>query len=430
MNYPMKWNAYQEWIFTFTASKSTLHFIFAHKWYFQDLIDDWSAKSPPDLLYFVPYTWKFQFLCKKFELVTLANEYNWVDTSSTNQENSLLAVCGEHLNIKFELPYTEFLPPQIPFVFQIEGDQLDLSLFVPQVYTSHDILKSLDINAKLVNKDGKVGWKRDQSLSKWRNFCDYDEGWFDCWTAPQVQLEITFLYHPIPLGGPPPQAEISTPEKENKLLSPLRVPPRFTKSATRTSLKAVMDNFDPGLLTADKCIVNLKVDSSTAFLYGTLIRTFMHVKENLFGEDQVFTPMDVVTNSSENVHKSTFKLVGNYPDLTQEEFDPRLYRPIEVILDINIGDLQAHLIKNCLPDDPPCPFLVVEKLVFEMDKNYRETRLQLQLSPVVLRSCTNSESQGHLLLTGLQFRGHAMFSDIDRPLGTFINHVDIILHSQ
>ena len=106
-----------------------------------------------------------------------------------------------------------------------------------------------------------------------------------------------------------------------------------------------------------------------------------------------------------------------------EEFDPRIYRPIEVVLDINIGDLTVHLIKNCLPKDPPCPFLVVEKLVFEMDKNYRETRLQLQLSPVVLRSSGSDKvdsltQQGHLLLTGLQFRGHAMFSEIDRPLGS------------
>ena len=80
------------------------------------------------------------------------NEYNWIDTSSTNQENALIAVCGEHLSLKFSLPYTEFLPPTIPFVFQIEGDQLDLSLFVPEVYTSHDILKSLDANAKIINK--------------------------------------------------------------------------------------------------------------------------------------------------------------------------------------------------------------------------------------------------------------------------------------
>ena len=52
------------------------------------------------------------------------------------------------------------------------------------------------------------------------------------------------------------------------------------------------------MIEADKVTVVLKVESSTAYLYGTLLRTFMHVKENLFGEDQVFTPMDVVTSST------------------------------------------------------------------------------------------------------------------------------------
>lgn len=387
------------------------------------MIDDWSAKCPPDYLYFVPYTWKFQFVLKKFELVTSGNEFNWIDTSSANQENALLAICGEHLNLKFSLPYIEFLPATIPFVFQIEGDKLDLSLYVPEVYTSHDILKSLDMNAKIVNRDGgsRWHWKRDIQACSWRNLCNYDDGWFDCWTAPKVKLDIIFTYHPIPLPGPQPQAEISTPEKEMKLLSPLRVPPRFTRSATRSSLKAIIENFDPGLLVADKCKVELKVDSSTAYLYGTLIRTFMHVKENLFGEDQHFTPMDVVTSSSMDVFKSTVKL-NNTESSPADEFDPRLHRPIEVVLDISISDLQAHLIKNCLPDDPPCPFLLVEKLAFEMDKKFRETRLQLQLSPVALRSGNSLEganlSQGHLLLTGLQFRGHAMFSEVDRPLGS------------
>lgn len=100
--------------------------------------------------------------------------------------------------------------------------------------------------------------------------------------------------------------------------------------------------------------------------------------------------------------------------------------------------LQAHLIKNCSLEDLPCPFVMVEQVGFEMQKKYRETKLQLLLSPVVLRSGGLSPkrrssaepdnnhgsgededlNQGHLLLTGLQFRGHAMFSDLDRPLGS------------
>lgn len=54
---------------------------------FLDLMNDWSSKSRPDLLHFVPYTWKIQLLMKEFELITLCNEHNWIDCSSQNQEN-------------------------------------------------------------------------------------------------------------------------------------------------------------------------------------------------------------------------------------------------------------------------------------------------------------------------------------------------------
>ena len=74
--------------------------------------------------------------------------------------------------------------------------------------------------------------------------------------------------------------------------------------------------------------------------------------------------------------------------------------------------MQAHLIKNCSTSDPnPCPFLLAERLTFEMDKRYRETRLQLVLSPVILRSGLMDQDQGFMVLTGLQFRGQAMFSE-------------------
>jgi hypothetical protein len=51
------------------------------------MINDWASKSRPDILHFVPYTWKFSVLMKEFELITISNEYNWIDCSSQNQEN-------------------------------------------------------------------------------------------------------------------------------------------------------------------------------------------------------------------------------------------------------------------------------------------------------------------------------------------------------
>ncbi len=255
-----------------------------------------------------------------------------------------------------------------------------------------------------------------------------------------MNLHIAFDYHPVPLSGPPPQAHVSTPEKEKRLLTPLRVPssgsnPHGNGGGAETN--APPSNFDPNSLEADKVVVKLEIPRANLYLYGTVIRSFMHLKENIFGEDQHFTPMDVHYGSTTRIPTTGIhdnESCVESPDLAHGGsgssggiFDERDYRPIEVVLDISISNLQAHLLKNCSLNDDPCPFAMVEDISFEMDKKYRETRLQLILSPVVVRSGSLSarssseedfNKQGHLLLTGLQFRGHAMFSELDRPLGS------------
>ena len=42
-------------------------------------------------------------------------------------------------------------------------------------------------------------------------------------------------------------------------------------------------------------------------------------------------------------------------------------------------------------EDVPCPSVYVERLGFEMDKNYNETRLQVLISPAVLIAKDNIE---------------------------------------
>ena len=48
---------------------------------------------------------------------------------------------------------------------------------------------------------------------------------------------------------------------------------------SRSSLAALMSSFEPDLLEPDRCKVELRMESSVAYLYGSLIRSFMHVKE-------------------------------------------------------------------------------------------------------------------------------------------------------
>ncbi|XP_062710665.1 bridge-like lipid transfer protein family member 1 [Aedes albopictus] len=224
VHYPVRWNDHQEWTINLTGTKATAYIVYSHKYFFTDLIDDWASKARPDILSFVPYTWKFGVILQEFEIITLSNEFNWIDCSSTNQENHHLAFCGDLFDLSFTLPFDDFLPLKIPIVFWIHGEGLDLSMYLPEQSSTKPILVALDKHARILTRDGNVKKRTDLLGKKWRKVCQRSAGWIDCWSVPIVALSIKYLYHPMPPLGPDPQADITTPEKEEILLSPMRIP--------------------------------------------------------------------------------------------------------------------------------------------------------------------------------------------------------------
>lgn len=66
-------------------------------------------KDKLDMLKFVPYTCKINLILKEFEIVLIANEYNWIDcTSKIKNENIELAICGDTYDMAFDLSFVEF----------------------------------------------------------------------------------------------------------------------------------------------------------------------------------------------------------------------------------------------------------------------------------------------------------------------------------
>lgn len=70
-----------------------------------------------------------------------------------------------------------------------------------------------------------------------------------------------------------------------------------------------------------------------------------------------------------------------------------------------------YFLQDCTEKDPPCPIILLERFGFEMKKGYKETQLQLLLSPAVLLSSDKLSgrsskekhlNQGHLMLSGCQ----------------------------
>ncbi|XP_055837347.1 bridge-like lipid transfer protein family member 1 isoform X6 [Episyrphus balteatus] len=432
IHYPNKWNDSQDWSINLTGCKATAFIVYKHKCFFQDLIEDWANKSRPDILSFVPYTCKFTILLNEFEILTLSNEYNWIDCSSANQENHHLAFCGDLFDLSFALPFDDFLPQTVTLRFWIHGEGLDLSMYLPEVSSARPIVLAIDENARLLTRGGKIKNRPELYSKKWRKICQRSAGWIDCWTVPIVALSIQYIYHPVPPQGPDPQADITTPEKEEILLSPMRIP-KIRKSPV-ANWQSESYKFDPATLPADQVTVELEIGSSVMMAYGSVLRNFYNLKENIFGEDQNFTdmeqsnvqmkeatatnPKDQLLGKDKDVATKSISEV-TVPEEKQKPFDPRLYRPLEVVVSVIIHDIQAHLMKNCNDNDPPCPVILIERLGFEMNKRYTGTELQVLVSPsylitsdaLVRPNRDKHINQGHLLLSAVQVRGHAMFSN-------------------
>ncbi|CAH1776489.1 unnamed protein product [Owenia fusiformis] len=357
----------------------------------------------------------------------MTNEYNWIDCSSHNQENNHIAFAGDTFDLTFKLPYTDFMPPTVPLKFFIRGECVECRLFLPETNSTRQVILALADNIKIMDRDGCVLNEMNEPFGKgsdrkWRRFTERSRGWVDCWATPIVAISIGYTYHPTPHLGdyqstPPINEDVTTPEKEDQLLIPLRP---MTSTSEMTPMAP--ENFDPTYMDGDKITVELEVGPSVLCVYGALLRQFLHVKENYFGEDQSYSDFDDVTTKLDK--HSTFTHTSSSTNKSTKPFDPRNYRPLEVTVQLTIHDIQAHLIKHCTAEDPPCPSIFLERVGFELDKRYLETKLQVLISPAIIIAKDLVQrpddhqhlKDGHLALSGLQVRGHAMFSHENLPL--------------
>ena len=103
--------------------------------------------------------------------------------------------------------------------------------------------------------------------------------------------------------------------------------------------------------------------------------------------------------------------------------DPRNFRPLSVDLSLALHQISGHLVLDTTTGvgNVPFPMGCTNRLALELRKSYRETKLQLYVDPInlfaednLLRKYDKNLSQGHLCLSSVQVRGHAMFSDEDR----------------
>ncbi|RXM31147.1 hypothetical protein EOD39_1796 [Acipenser ruthenus] len=314
-SYPRIWNMPQAWQCEIEVYKATYHFIYAQKNFFTDLIQDWASDSVPDVYSFVPYSWKFKVMFHQFEMIWAANQHNWIDCSTKQQEN--------------------------------------------------------------------------------------------------------------------------VSEMEESMLSVLRP---SQKPEDRTASSPNQPNgfpLDPSELPPDRLHVELELSpDSQITLYGPMLKSLLSIKENYFGEDDMYTDFEEAVSSPvmplSTSSSSGWTTVGvedrdkKDNENRSKQIHPLTLRPWEITVLINLYKVHGRLPVHCSSDGSECPTAYMERLCFEMKKGYKETMLQLVLSPVHIFMSDNYQRpatdgvlrEGHISLSGLQLRAHAMFSVEGLPLGS------------
>ncbi|XP_077476639.1 bridge-like lipid transfer protein family member 1 [Stigmatopora argus] len=444
-SYPRVWNMPQSWQCEIEVYKATYHFIYAQKNFFTDLIQDWASDSAPDIYSFVPYSWTFKVLFHQFEMIWAANQHNWIDCSTKQQENVYLAACGETLNIDFILPFHEFVPTTCHTRFSLKAEDTDMRLSLPECHPSRCPLLTLAKdyqNVKLPPDAFMPGENQSApppkpNKSQWRNITHAEAGWVDCWSVPNFMLIIDYTWHPIYPQKADEQLKQSLSEMEESILSASR-PPEHTSghhshpyyiSATASHSQAATD---PSELPPDRLHVEMEMSSdSQIILYGPLLRALISIKENYFGEDDMYTDFEetvsspVLSTSSSGLGWSPLGMEDSEHKETSN-IHPLDLRPWDITVLINLYKVHGRLPMHCNSELPEGPSGFLERLCFEMKKGHKETMLQLLLSPIHIFVSDNYQRptadgvlrDGHLSLSGLQMRAHAMFSAEGLPLGS------------
>lgn len=313
-----------------------------------------------------------------------------------HQENARVAFCGDVFDLSFDLPFVDFLPPQLGLKFWIQAESVSMLAFLPEGDPHRELLLLLDRSALVTDRMGAPRPEQPPD-KKWHFVTQPSKGWVEVVSVPIVALSLQYTYHPVPPldFAHPLDFDVTTPEKEELLLSPIRPPKKHVALVAP-------DDFDPGSMAADVLSLELEIGPSVLSLEGVVLHLLMQLKENYFGACQDYVDMESDAPTPTR--------------LPEGDFDPRCFRPLDVRATLIMHDMHGHLMKGCSEREPPCPSLYLERLQLEINKSHRESQLQLLLSPLV--AVCPGDRPGHLALSSFQVRAQALFSGADRPLGS------------
>ncbi|XP_003371517.1 conserved hypothetical protein [Trichinella spiralis] len=349
VTYPQLWTESQNWNFQFNLSNTTFWFVFCHRNFFVDLLNDWSDCEPVDLYRFFPYQVRVGFGFENLEIVFVTNLYNWIDTSSQDVENwlTLLYVCRGEMELV--LPFERFDPSTMTIPLRASVGEGVVRCHVPKqsLLNSFVWLSHVDENRCCPIFEPLEELNADRL---WSRVADDKQAWFNSWTFAGWTLLGEYKYHLSPVR----QAHVNT---------------------------------EPEVSGSDSLLVDLQVNTSTKLISAELLRCLSNLKDNYFGNSQQF--VDISSDSYSKSHFDSSGIAG------AGETDQG--RPLEVKVSLLLLTVRAYL-SGCCADQPTACCFSCDRMLFELSKVDKQHRMQLLVSPIQLNVADSKASLSSLQL--------------------------------
>jgi hypothetical protein len=198
------------------------------------------------------------------------------------------------------------------------------------------------------------------------------DNWIECWQTKNAEVSIQFEFYLCPVLD----------WSNDKLPSV-----QYYKSLNSPK-------FDCEILQPDTIRLKIEIGPSVVMMYGTFLKRLWYIKEGFFSWDQYYTEM--IKNLEQALQqpvgeqsKTKSKISRPYMDIPVQMvacnyWDPRNFRSLSVTLSLAIHNINGYLVLDVSEGvgDVPLPIAFTDRLALELDKNYKETKLQLYVDPV------------------------------------------------
>ncbi|ORZ15864.1 hypothetical protein BCR42DRAFT_438107 [Absidia repens] len=144
MPFPVVWNEHRIWSVDAKATNPELFLLRDHVFLLQDLVRDWIAHPPLDLLHFVPVTYQLRLETNKASVFLCINEHNIINYPNSIDDNAFAAIYINKVAFNISVPMITYQPEVVSVNYEAQLDNVHGGVSLQSSHTWSSFMRKED----------------------------------------------------------------------------------------------------------------------------------------------------------------------------------------------------------------------------------------------------------------------------------------------